>query len=246
MELSKRLQASAGLISEGNRLVDVGTDHGYVPIYLVKHEKIPSAIAMDVKRGPLSRAEEHIKQAGLGAYIECRLSDGLKELKPGEGDSLLLAGMGGNLMVRILMEKPETLASFRELVLQPQSAHGLVRRQAEALEWRVDREDMVLEDGKFYPMLRLVPAKWKDEAHGTGCLETEYENEAEYTYGKLLLRERHPVLKVYLEKQRDVFAALEARLKEQIKTDGSKAAGRRLLKLEQETAVLKEALAYYR
>ena len=104
MELSKRLQAVAGFVSEGNRLVDVGTDHGYIPIYLVKTGKIPSAIAMDVKKGPLSRAEEHIGQAGLDAYIECRLSDGLRGLKPGEGESLLLAGMGGNLMIRILME----------------------------------------------------------------------------------------------------------------------------------------------
>lgn len=243
MELSKRLQAAAGLISEGNRLVDVGTDHGYIPIYLVQHKKIPSAIAMDVKKGPLSRAEEHIKQAGLSAYITCRLSDGLKELKPGEGDSLLLAGMGGNLIVRILKESPETLAFFREVALQPQSAHGLVRKTAEALGWRTQKEDMVFEDGKFYPMLRLVHA---GRADGVGHSGWDYKNEAEYLYGKLLLREKHPVLKAYLEKQQDLMEELRERLQERILAEGSKSAKERLRELKKEQAVLREAFSYYR
>ena len=246
MELSKRLQAAAGLISEGNRLVDVGTDHGYIPIYLVETGRIPSAIAMDVKKGPLSRAEEHIGQAGLNAYIKCRLSDGLKELKPGEGESLLLAGMGGNLMIRILTEKPDVLASFRELVLQPQSAWALVRKETEALGWRVDREDMILEDGKFYPMLRLVPAGRAGKDREKDYRGTDYKNEAEYAYGKLLLREKNPVLKVYLDRQQEFFCGLATRLRREPEEARSESAKERLLELEQEKAVLKEALAYYK
>ena len=76
MQLSKRLSAVAGLVTRGNRLVDVGCDHGYLPVYLYLNHMIPSAIAMDVRPGPLSRAEEHIAQYGLGEYIETRLSDG--------------------------------------------------------------------------------------------------------------------------------------------------------------------------
>lgn len=240
MEVSKRLQAVAGMVSAGNRLVDVGTDHGYIPIYLIERKKIPSAIAMDVKAGPLSRAEEHIRQAGLDSYITCRLSDGLQELAPGEGDSLLLAGMGGNLMVRILMEKPEVRDSFRELVLQPQSAQTLVRKTMDALGWQIDKEDMVLEDGKFYPMLRLVPFEWSGRDRETG-----YRNEAEYAYGKLLLREKHPVLKEYLDRQQKLFSALELRLKKQAEENRSESARERLCALEEETVVLKDALAYY-
>ena len=104
MELSKRLQAVAAMVTEGNKLVDVGTDHGFLPIYLVKTKKIPKALAMDVNPGPLSRAREHIREYGLDTYIETRLSDGLKKLEPGEGQTLVLAGMGGGLMLRILKE----------------------------------------------------------------------------------------------------------------------------------------------
>lgn len=240
MELSKRLQAAAGLVSEGNRLVDVGTDHGYIPIYLVENKKIPSAIAMDVKTGPLSRAEEHIRQAGLNAYITCRLSDGLKELQPGEGDSLLLAGMGGNLMVRILMERTNVRDSFQEIILQPQSAHTLVRKEMEAAGWYTKKEDMVLEDGKFYPMMRWIPVG-KAADDGIFC-----QNEAEYAYGRLLLREKHPVLKQYLDKQRNILSTLADSLKSQSETDKSPSAVRRLEELNEEMAVLEEALVYYK
>ena len=94
-------------MTRGNRLVDVGCDHGYLPVSLYLDGKIPGAIAMDVRKGPLSRAQEHISQYGLDAYIETRLSDGLEALKPGEGDTLVIAGMGGPLMERILTDGAE-------------------------------------------------------------------------------------------------------------------------------------------
>ena len=98
MQLSLRLSAIADLVTEGNRLVDVGCDHGYLPVYLIFEKKIPQAIAADVGKGPLSRAREHIHQYGLDNYIETRLSDGLKEIGKEEGDTLVIAGMGGPLM----------------------------------------------------------------------------------------------------------------------------------------------------
>ena len=95
MQLSLRLSAIAEMVTEGNRLVDVGCDHGYLPVYLIFEKKIPQAIAADVGKGPLSRAREHIHQYGLDNYIETRLSDGLKEIGKEEGDTLVIAGMGG-------------------------------------------------------------------------------------------------------------------------------------------------------
>ena len=121
MQLSLRLSAIADLVTEGNRLVDVGCDHGYLPVYLIQQKKIPSAIAMDVRKGPLSRAQEHIRQYGLEEYIQTRLSDGLEGLKAGEGDTLVIAGMGGPLMERILTDGRSVRNSFSELILQPQS-----------------------------------------------------------------------------------------------------------------------------
>ena len=81
MELSKRLQAVADLVSDGLVVADVGTDHGYIPIYLIETKKSPKAFAMDVNKGPLLRAKEHIAEHGLISSIETRLSDGVRALK---------------------------------------------------------------------------------------------------------------------------------------------------------------------
>ena len=91
VKISERLRTAAGLIGEGERLADVGTDHGYVPIYLVERKHIPSAIAMDIRTGPLERAREHIRMYGMEDYIQTRLSDGVAALKPGEADTILIS-----------------------------------------------------------------------------------------------------------------------------------------------------------
>ena len=149
MQLSKRLCAVASLVPQGCRLADVGTDHGYVPIWLVRQGRIPSAIAMDVREGPLERAREHIRAAQLTGYIEARLSDGLSALAPGEADCVLLAGMGGPLMARILKEAEEKWDSIGVYVFQPQSDLGQFRRFLDAAGFRMTAEDMVEEDGNI-------------------------------------------------------------------------------------------------
>ena len=93
MELSKRLQAVADLVSEGLVVADVGTDHGYIPIYLIETEKSSKAFAMDVNKGPLLRAKEHIAEHGLEACIETKLSDGVRALQKGECECVVVAGM---------------------------------------------------------------------------------------------------------------------------------------------------------
>ena len=81
MKLSKRLEMIASFVKPGSRLADIGTDHGYIPIALTERGVILSALAMDVRKGPLERAREHIGEAGLAEQIETRLSDGLEKLK---------------------------------------------------------------------------------------------------------------------------------------------------------------------
>ena len=103
-DLSARLQAVAGLVTDGYRLADIGTDHAYIPIWLVKTGRIPGAVAADINKGPLKRAMEHIRANGLESRIDIRLSDGFAALTPGEVQSAVLAGMGGGLMIRILKE----------------------------------------------------------------------------------------------------------------------------------------------
>ena len=144
MVLSRRLREAAALVTPGNRLADIGTDHGFVPIFLVEEGKIPSAVAMDVNPGPLQRAREHIKEHGLEDRIRTRLSDGLSALGEKEADTILIAGMGGALSVRILEQGADcVLQEVKELVLQPQSEISFCPKVSGAFRM----EDHAGEDG---------------------------------------------------------------------------------------------------
>ncbi len=202
MELSQRLYAVARLVTPGNRLADVGTDHGYIPIYLIKEKKIPHGIAMDINKGPLERAKEHIQAEGLQEQIETRLSDGLEKLKPGEADTAVIAGMGGALTIRILDKDRETVSSLKELILQPQSELFAVRRFLAQKGFRIEEEDLVLEEGKYYPMMRVAP----------GVMELA--GELEEYYGPVLLKKKHPCLRQYLLWERQVKEDILQQLKE--------------------------------
>lgn len=203
MELSKRLKAVADMVSPGKRLADVGTDHGYIPIYLTERGIIPSAIAMDINRGPLMRAEEHIREYGLTDKIQTRLSDGLKNLKSEEADTMIAAGMGGGLVIRILSDSSQTAEELDEVILQPQSEIRKVREYLCGHGYRIVEENMVLEDGKYYPMMKAV----RGDAG-------EYSPE-ELEFGKLLLEQKHPVLKEYLEREIRIGAGIRESLKNQ-------------------------------
>ena len=156
MELSKRLQAVADLVSEGLVVADVGTDHGYIPIYLIETKKSPKAFAMDVNKGPLLRAKEHIAEHGLETRIETRLSDGVRALQKGECDCVVVAGMGGALTIKIMEEGKDIFRNLIEFVLQPQSELQKVRAYLCENAYFIAEENMVLEDGKFYPMFRVI------------------------------------------------------------------------------------------
>jgi len=193
MELSKRLAAVAGMVTKGNVVCDVGCDHGYVSIYLVKQGISPKVIAMDVRKGPLSQAEEHIRMYGLCDYIETRLSDGVDKLNVGEADTLILAGMGGRLMEGIITRGITKVRCLKELILQPQSEIQLFRKFLRENYFRIVEEDMIFEDGKYYPLMRVVPV-----SQGA---KLEEPDELKDLYGGLLLEMKHPVLKEYLDYQ---------------------------------------------
>ena len=127
MQLSKRLRAVADFVTPQGRLADVGTDHAYVPICLMEEKKISGAIAMDIVDGPLQRARENIAAHHLETQIETRKSDGLEALRPGEVDTIVIAGMGGLLICRILEQGREVAATVPEWVLEPQSDTDKVR-----------------------------------------------------------------------------------------------------------------------
>ena len=164
MQLSQRLLAVADLASAGHCLADVGTDHGYIPIYLMEKGNYERAIAMDVRKGPLLRAEENRKSHGFEDRMDLRLSDGVAALREGEADTVVIAGMGGGLVIHILTEGAKVLKSVETLVLQPQSEFARVRDYLEKNEYRIEEEHMLCEDGKYYAMMRVKHGN--DAAYG--------------------------------------------------------------------------------
>ena len=206
IRLSKRMEALACMVSQGNILCDVGCDHGYLPIYLVQKKVVPRAFAMDVAEGPLLAAKTHISQHGLDGLIETRQSDGLEKLVPGEADTILIAGMGGGLVMHILSANPKVANAVKELILQPQSELYEVRTFLWENGYQLLQEDMVKEDGKYYPMMKVKPTG----KHPAG----QKPSEAELYFGKMLLERKHPVLGEYLLReentQRQVLEQLTA------------------------------------
>lgn len=204
--LSDRLQAIVDMVTAGNRVCDVGCDHGFVPIYLIKNGISPKVIAMDVNEGPLRRAREHIEEYGAGAYIETRLSDGLSSFREGEADSLICAGMGGRLMMRILQEDAAKTASFKEMILQPQSELQQFRYFLRKQGYLIVDENMIEEDGKFYPMMKA--AKGEKESLN----ELIWWQQMEDRYGAVLLQKKSIVLHRYLEREKHTYEEILKKL----------------------------------
>lgn len=234
--LSKRLGMLAHMVTAGNRLVDVGCDHGFLSIYLVQTGICQRAIAMDVRQGPLAGAKRHVEEYGLSDYITLRLSDGLLAYRAGEADTLVCAGMGGRLMERILREGLDKAGQMRELILQPQSEIPQFRAFLREAGFLTTKEDAVCEEGKYYFAIKAEPrVAGQRKGHGDAA-PPEYD-----MFGELLLRDRHPVLLAYLHQRRDYLAGLAASLYEA----GSARAGGRLGEVQEELALTKKALSYY-
>lgn len=215
VKLSERLTSLARMVSCGGTLADVGTDHGYVPIYLMENGQMERAIAMDIGKGPLLRAKEHIRLYGMEDVIETRLSDGVEALEVGEADSILIAGMGGNLILHILESGKDVVNSAKELILQPQSEIDKVRRYLYEHQLVIDQEKMLVEDGKYYTMFHITVGQKEDV--NMNALTNE-EREVCLHFGYHLLMGADPVLYEYLNKTKLQLEQILSQLEEQEQT----------------------------
>ena len=188
MELSSRLKTIVSFVSEGMCVADIGTDHGYIPIYLTSEGMTDKAYAMDVNRGPLERAGENIRKEGLDGRIECILSDGMEKL-PIDADSVVIAGMGGDLMEQILMGGGDRLFRLSELVLSPQSHWEKVRRFLHSHGFAIEKEALIKEGGKYYIVIKAVRGR------------ESYRESWQYSYGTYLTGLKNPLMKEYLKKE---------------------------------------------
>lgn len=206
--LSNRMEAVVNLVSPQSFVVaDVGCDHAYVSIALVKRGLAQRVIAMDVKQGPLAIAKNNICGQGLDGKIELRLGDGIAKLLPGEADVIVIAGMGGLLIKRIL-ENGKSVLKFEKkrpcLILQPQSDIDKVRIFLLQHAYHIVQEKMLLEDGKFYTIIKALP----------GAEQSVYDA-VETVYGRWNLENRDSTLFQYLQKEWEVLCKIEGNIQEE-------------------------------
>lgn len=161
--ITPRLELIIKHVSE-NKIADIGTDHAYIPIELIKRGICKSAIATDISTGPAEIAKEHIKNEGLS--IDVRIGGGLAVLKPGEVQQIIIAGMGGKMIVSILEDSPE-IAKNTKLILQPMNGQYELRKYLTENNFTVTCEDIAAEGEKVYNLIEVNP-------HGT---PVEYDNE---------------------------------------------------------------------
>lgn len=236
MKLSKRLETVASFVPEGSNLADIGTDHGYVPVYLVLEGIAKRAVAMDVRKGPLERAKAHVLEAGLEDRIDVRLSDGLAKLEPGEADCVVIAGMGGELMIHIMEEGRRLWDTIHDWVLSPHSELDKVRRFLEKESFSIVRETMIKEDGKYYTVMGIRRDGEEHCGEERRCKE-DCGDEVKYRYGKLLIYQKNPVLMEYLQKEQEQLL----QLLDTLESGSTPAAKRRAGQVREELVWNKEA-----
>lgn len=150
INISERLKCVAGLVNKGARVADIGTDHAYLPIYLVQNGISNKVYACDVRKEPLRRAKLHIDEYGLSDKITTQLCDGLKGINKGDVDTVTICGMGGKLMKNILKAGIDKLGDNTQIVLSAQSELRDFRKYLLEAGIYIKSEHMLLEDGKYY------------------------------------------------------------------------------------------------
>lgn len=242
MLLSDRMLAVVELVEPCETMADIGCDHGYVAMELIRRHTCKHVIAMDINPGPLKRAKNNIREYGMQEYIETRLSNGTEAISQGEAQGIICAGMGGRLILSILEEGRGLIRDMKQVILQPQSEIDEVRAYLRDNGFLIDKEDIVCEEGKYYPMMRALPGAFgKQEKQMAGSLEQKCKDNDMYinhktvideppgisetakeetvkltrihdTYGPYLLEKSHPILKRYLLREKGNFESIRSNL----------------------------------
>lgn len=269
IKLSKRLTAITDLVTPGNIVCDVGTDHAHVPIYLIQAGTAPSAIGMDVRQGPLDIAAENLEMTGLTDRVQLRRSDGLERYEIGEAQTCIIAGMGGMLMAGILDSEADKAASFAELILEPQSEYQALRESLIRNGLGIVCETAVLEEGKSYPVIKAVPGAesvhpdWERFITDVDAMtdadaevyrinkatvltllrDMHFRQQAETSFGPCLIRDWDPILHRYLTVM--LRKNLEALQSLQNAAEGNADAAARVRQIAGETGVMQILLFLY-
>lgn len=185
--LSKRLQQVADTVIKTDIVADIGTDHAYIPIYLVKKGIVKKAVAADISKGSCKKAQININSSHLENLIDIRCGNGLEVINKGEKiNSIIIAGMGGLMAISVLKSNKEAVNNAEQLVLQPQRDIDKVRRYVHKVGFKIADEKMLIDSDKFYTIINAVKGE-------------ESYTEIEYMFGKRLIESKSLVLKEYIK-----------------------------------------------
>ena len=155
MHLTPRLRTILAQVPDGARIADIGTDHALIPAALLRRGKIASAVASDVRQGPLESAARTAQQFGLADRISLRLGAGLQTVKPSDADTIIIAGMGGETIAQILMDDDWALKGAHLLLLQPMTAQPYLRQYLASHGGVIEKETLCCEGRRMYTVLTV-------------------------------------------------------------------------------------------
>lgn len=193
--ITPRLQCIIDHIT-GKIVADIGTDHAYIPIKLIENNIVEKVIASDIKKGPVEIAEQNIKKFGLENKIEVRLGGGLSILKKNEADTIIVAGMGGEMIEKILCENEEIAKSASFLILQPMNSQYELRKFLINNSYKIADEDIAVEGFKVYNIL-IVEKGYQDK----------FQNDIEYHIPKYLCNHKY-FKNLYDKKKREFIKVI--------------------------------------
>ena len=193
MELSKRLKRIAEHVDKCESVADIGTDHGYIPIYLVKEGICKKAIASDINKGPIEKAKVNVAFEGVSNKVKCLLGPGLNPLKVGEVNGVILAGMGGNLTRDILLVDMDKVKKYDFIILQPAQNPEVLREFLYKNDYEIIDEDLIKDEGRFYELFKV---KYNENSE-----KLVFEDELEYEVSPLLREKGHPLFKEFIEEK---------------------------------------------
>ncbi|MPQ42226.1 tRNA (adenine(22)-N(1))-methyltransferase [Clostridium tarantellae] len=191
MELSLRLKIIANYVDNCESVADIGTDHGYIPIYLVKKGICEKAIASDINKGPIEKAKINVSFEGLTSKIQCRLGGGLKPLKNNEVNGVIIAGMGGNLTRDILIDDLEKIKLYDFIILQPAQNPEVLREYLYINKFEIINEDLIKDEDKYYELFKV---KYNENKK-----PLLLENKINYEISPILMQQNHPMIKEYIK-----------------------------------------------
>lgn len=238
-KISQRLLCVASLIEKGSIVADIGTDHGYLPVYLAKSGISPKVIAMDLRKGPLVKAKANVEGYGVSDKVTLRLSDGLDELSE-HCDVVTICGMGGKLIAKILTKGYEKLKSVRQIIVSAQSQVPRFRRYLRENGFVTAQERIIHEDGKYYFIMDCHIEK-RDGCADKVNVQPDLIQDVYDMYGRLLLESRDKVLKEFLDREYKKLSGI----REHVNDSASDFALQRVRELDYNLKCIEKGFEFY-